>query len=50
MGEDKPIAVYSKNVDVDQRIRIPKIATQFFGRKYYMQVYRDKIILIPRKE
>ena len=50
MGEDKPIAVYSKNADIDQRIRLPKFATQLLGREYYMEVYKDKIILVPRKE
>ena len=37
MGEDKPIAVYSKNADIDQRIRLPKFATQLLGREYYME-------------
>lgn len=46
------VFVYQKNADkVKNRVIIPKIFIEKWGRKFYMEMYADKIILKPiRKE
>ena len=46
------VFVYQKNADkVKNRVIIPKIFIEKWGRKFYMEMYVDKIILKPiRKE
>lgn len=49
--ENQPILIYQKNVDKTlNRILIPKKVVEMFGRKYYMKVYQDKIVLEPIKK
>ena len=40
---------FFKKVDSCSKIHIPKIVTNKFGMEFYMEVYEDKIILIPVK-
>lgn len=48
--ETQPILIYQKNVDKTlNRILIPKKVVEMFGRKFYMKVYPDKIVLEPIK-
>lgn len=48
--EKQPILIYQKNVDKTlNRILIPKKAIEMFGRKFYMKIYQDKIVLEPIK-
>ena len=48
--EKQPILIYQKNVDKTlNRILIPKKVVEMFGRKFYMKVYQDKIVLEPIK-
>lgn len=48
--EDQPILIYQKNVDKTlNRILIPKKAIEMLGRKFYMKIYKDKIVLEPIK-
>ena len=44
--ETQPILIYQKNVDKTlNRILMPKKVIEMFGRKFYMKVYPDKIVL-----
>jgi len=48
---EKPTLIYQKNVEVGtNKIRIPKEIVEQWGRKYYMEVYSDKIILKPKNK
>ncbi|MBQ1496000.1 MAG: hypothetical protein IIZ40_01430 [Bacilli bacterium] len=48
--ENQPILIFQKNVDKTlNRIIIPKKVVEYFGRKFYMKVYKDKIVLEPIK-
>lgn len=48
--ENQPILIYQKNVDKTlNRILMPKKVIEMFGRKFYMKVYQDKIVLEPIK-
>lgn len=49
--EDKPL-VFQKNADKkSNRVIIPQFFIDKYGFSFYMEVYKDKIILIPiRKE
>ena len=47
---DKPILIYHNKVDKTlNRILMPKKVVEKFGRKFYMKVYQDKIVLEPIK-
>lgn len=47
---DKPILRFYKKAESSQnKIVIPKIAVEKFGREFYLEVHEDKIILIPIK-
>ena len=45
---EKPILIYQKNSDKEKnRVIIPKIFINKYGRHFYMEVYENKIILKP---
>ena len=45
---DKPIMIFQKRADKEKnRIIIPKAIIDQWGRDLYMQIYQDKIILVP---
>lgn len=45
---EKPQLIYQKNVDkVLNRVVLPKKFIEKYGYQYYMEVYEDKIILLP---
>lgn len=47
----KPDFVYQKNADKTlNRIMIPKAFIKQHGNKFYMEVYKDQIIIKPIKE
>jgi len=39
-----------KKLDVRNFILIPKKVVEKFGKEYYMEIYDDKIILVPVKK
>lgn len=46
----KPEYVFQKNTELTtNKIRIPKFIIEKWGRKFYMEIYNDKIILKPIK-
>ena len=46
-----PDFIYQKNADkVLNRVVLPKKFVEENGRKFYMEVYKDKIILRPIRE
>ena len=49
---EKPTLIYQKNADkVMNRIIIPKVFIDKFGRNFYLEMYEDKLIIRPvRKE
>ena len=48
---EKPNLIYQKNADAKMnRIIIPKFFIDKFGRQFYMEIYEDKIVLIPVKK
>ena len=48
---EKPILVYQKNADkLSNKMIIPKAIIQQWGNKFYMEIYKDKIILKPIKK
>ncbi len=48
---DKPINILDKKLEVGtNKIIIPKKFADLFGYQYKMEVYEDKIILIPLKK
>lgn len=43
--------IYQKNVDKTiGKILLPKAFITKWGRSYYMEVYEDKIVILPMKE
>lgn len=48
---EKPIVIYTKHADVEKnRIIIPKVFIDNWGRDYYLEVYKDHLKLIPIKK
>lgn len=48
---EKPTLVYQKNAEKDKnRIIIPKFLIEKWGNQFYMEIYKDKIILRPIKK
>ena len=41
---------FMKKIDCNNKILIPKITLEKMGRSFYMEIYEDKIILIPIKK
>lgn len=39
-----------KRADVRNFIGLPKKVAEKFGKEYYMEIYEDKIVLIPVKK
>lgn len=49
--KERPEIVYNKRAEVQKnRLIIPKHFVDKHGRLFYMEVYKDMIILKPRKE
>ena len=45
---EKPMLVYQKNVENNtNKILIPKAVVENLGKQYFMEIYKDKIILLP---
>lgn len=48
---EKPILVYQKNADKQtNKMIIPKAVIQKMGNQFYMEIYKNKIVLIPIKK
>jgi len=48
---EQPLLKFQKNVDKAlNKMVIPKFFVEKYGRKFYMNVYEDKIVLIPMKK
>lgn len=41
---------YFKKVDSNNKIFIPTIITKNFGKEFYLEIYKDKIVLVPVKK
>lgn len=41
---------FFKKVDSRNTILLPKKIIEKFGKEYYMEIYEDKIILVPVKK
>ena len=50
MQDDKPILIFQKFIDKQHKLVIPKIVVEKLGKQFYMEIYKDKIILRPIKE
>lgn len=48
---EKPVMVLQKNVENNtNKIRLPKPIVEQWGNQFYMEIYSDKIVLIPVKK
>ncbi len=48
---EKPILVYQKNADkTTHKMIIPKTIIEQWGNQFYMEIYKDKIVLLPIKK
>lgn len=48
---EKPLLIYQKNADKTwNKIIIPKAFIEKYGYEFSMEVYKDKIVLIPIKK
>ena len=41
---------FFKKVDSNGKIFIPKVVTENFGKEFYLEVHKDKIVLVPPKK
>ena len=41
---------FFKRIDKANKIFMPKVAIDMFGKEYYLEIYEDKMILIPKKK
>lgn len=49
--KEMPLLIFQKKADVNtSRIIIPKFFVNKYGLYYRMEIYEDKIILIPNKK
>ena len=49
--EDKPILIYFKKAEPKtHKMVIPKTFVEEHGNEFYMEVYRDKLVIKPKKE
>ena len=48
--EEKVILRYIKHLDSKNRFLIPEVVVKDMGRDYYLEYYKDKLILIPIKK
>lgn len=45
---EQPILIYQKNADkYGNKMIIPQVVVDMFGRSFYMKIYEDKIVLEP---
>ncbi len=45
---EEPILTFEKNADKEKnRVIIPKVFIEKWGRQFYMDIYSDKIVLRP---
>lgn len=48
---EEPIMRFQKNADKEKnRIIIPKAIIEQWGNQFYMEIYKDKIVLVPIKK
>lgn len=48
---EKPILIFKKNAEKSKnKIIIPQFCINKFGNEFYLEVYEDKMILIPIKK
>lgn len=48
---EKPILVFKKRTDkTTNKMIIPKVIVNQWGNEFYMEIFSDKIILIPAKK
>lgn len=48
---EKPTLIIQKNADrTTNKMIIPKYVISKFGNQFYMEIYEDKVILIPIKK
>ena len=48
---EKPIMRFQKNADkTTNKMIIPKAIIEQWGNQFYMEVYKDKIVLLPIKK
>lgn len=48
---EEPILIYQKNADkTTNKMIIPKAIIDKWGNQFYMEIYKDKIILKPIKK
>jgi len=50
MSKEDIILRIMKHVDTNNRLVIPDNVVKSLGRDYYMEIYADKIIMIPIKK
>ena len=50
MKKDELIMKLLRRVDIQNRLQIPKNLILIYGRDYFVEVYKDKIVLIPKKD
>lgn len=50
-NQEKPLLIYQKNADKEKnRVIIPQAFIDRYGSTFSMEVYKDKIVLIPIKK
>lgn len=48
---EQPKLIFQKNVDKTlNKMVIPKFFVEKYGRSFYMEIYKDKIVLKPMKK
>jgi hypothetical protein len=48
---EKPIMVFQKNADKKtNKMIIPKAIIEQWGNQFYMEIYSDRIVLVPIKK
>ena len=51
MEEEKPILIYFKKAEPKtHKMVIPKTFVEEHGNEFYMEVYRDKLIIKPKEK
>lgn len=50
MKNERPILIYQKNVEkTTHKVKLPKQLVENWGYEYYMEIYSNRIVLIPVK-
>lgn len=48
---NEPILRFMKKAErTTNKITLPKVVVEKFGKEYYMEIYEDKIVLVPIKK